>query len=392
MNNRLRSYYSLIHPVYELRFRKPLVIFHSDDWGLLGIRGHKSFQHLVEAGVALGKNPYDYYSLETTEDLEAFYKVLSAHRDSIGNPPIFVFNFLLANIDFSKVIKSKFQKLCLKPLYKGIPEPWACKGLMEVYKKGIQDGYIYPALHGLTHFCYPAVEKVLTEDSPRGGILRLLIQEGSMLRNIQLPWIGFEFKDEGSIIEGGWLSFLEQLKIISREVKLFRRTFNVPPVSVCAAGYRANPSSFRAWAQAKIKIVQMGPSISAPPYLGQYGLLYLHRNVSFEPAFDPSIYTAEKVFQKALRSIKDGYPIVVCMHSINFQSTLCNYQDITLKQIDYFLSLLEKEFDDLLYIHDENLWQIARKGYFCRNGKHVQIDISQKLSVSPTLKHILFKK
>ncbi len=91
--NDLKSYSRLSRPVRSLSFSRPVVLFHSDDWGLVGIRDQEGFDRLCSRGLDLGNEPYDFYSLETAEDLHRLYEVLRQHRDSVGRPPCFVLQF-----------------------------------------------------------------------------------------------------------------------------------------------------------------------------------------------------------------------------------------------------------------------------------------------------------
>src|SRR6266849_3159574 len=70
-----------------LRFDRPLVLFQSDDWGRAGVRDSEGWEELLAAGLNLGEQPYDFYSLETAEDLHALGEVLRKHQDSTGRRP-----------------------------------------------------------------------------------------------------------------------------------------------------------------------------------------------------------------------------------------------------------------------------------------------------------------
>ena len=73
---------------HGLRFDRPLLLFQSDDWGRVGVRDREGWDELQAAGVQVGEAPYDFYSLETAEDLDALREVLKKHRDSVGRNPI----------------------------------------------------------------------------------------------------------------------------------------------------------------------------------------------------------------------------------------------------------------------------------------------------------------
>ena len=92
-------------------FDRPLVLLQSDDWGRVGVRDREGFEELRAAGIALGQHPYDFYTLETAEDVIAIRDMLRRHRDSTGRPPCLGMNFIAANLDFPRIIANDFQKI-----------------------------------------------------------------------------------------------------------------------------------------------------------------------------------------------------------------------------------------------------------------------------------------
>src|SRR5437762_10643953 len=159
-------------PVRGLSFARPLVIIQSDDWGRVGIRDREGYEQLRASGIRLGENPYDFYTLETAEDVIAIFDLLKRHRDGTGRPACLVMNFILANLNFPKMGEDKFRELQLLPLTRGLPGHWKRPGLFQAYRQGIADGVFFPALHGLTHFCRRAVEHALAENAEHGTLLR----------------------------------------------------------------------------------------------------------------------------------------------------------------------------------------------------------------------------
>jgi hypothetical protein len=378
-------------PVREHLFSRPLVLFHSDDWGLAGIRDREGGEELRGAGLNLGESPYDSYSLETAEDLHFLYEVLLRHRDSVGRPPCMIFNYILANVDFLRVMESGYSGLPLLPLEEGFPGAWRRPGLLEAHGTGIRRGLIHPALHGVTHFCQRAAKRVMGGGDERASLLRLLYQAHTPMIPGRTPWLGFEYRDEPGVGGDGWLDSLEQRNLIQEGKNLFQRTFGKAPLSACAPGYRANQDTLRGWAEAGIRVVQEGPGFARAPYFDPHGLLHLHRNVPFEPALDVKGSAEEAVLEKAAEAFRKGRPAVLCMHSVNFHSTLRNHRDRTLEKLDRFLTLLESRFGDLLYLHDLDLWQILQEGRFCREGKEVKVSPRRRWGLSPDLDYYLRK-
>src|SRR5271155_243258 len=108
-----------VSPHPALRFDRPLVLFQSDDWGRAGVRDREGWEELRAGGLNLGEKPYDFYSLETAEDVGALGEVLRKHRDSTGRRPSMVMNFIMANVDFDRCFDPGQKRITLRPLTEG---------------------------------------------------------------------------------------------------------------------------------------------------------------------------------------------------------------------------------------------------------------------------------
>jgi hypothetical protein len=325
------------------------------------LRDHEGLEQLRSSGLNLGERPYDFYTLETAEDLTALSALLKRHRDSGGRHPCFVMNFILANPDFAKMSAASWQHIDLVPLAQGLPWGWDRPGLFDAYKQGIADGVFYPALHGSTHFCRSAVERNLSGDGKRADLLRTLWQAGTPYIHWRMPWIGYEYWDPEKPEDQRMMAAEVQQETIGETVGWFAKMFSTLPRSACAPGYRANDSTHRAWAQHGIRVAQNGPGSNAPPYFDRFEILQLSRNVEFEPAIDTS-FSVELCLQKAERAFASGLPAIVSVHSINFHSTVRDFRTPTLRALDEFLAAIEAKHADLLYLHDDGLYELVSKG------------------------------
>jgi len=385
------SQISKLRPVKGFQFSRPIVLFHSDDWGLIGIRDLVGFRKLKDGGLELGDQPYDFYSLETAEDLYRLYEVLLRHRDSIGRPPCFVFNFIVSNVNFPKVTDSGFRSLELMSLDEGFPGRWQRSGLLEAYREGIQCGLIYPAFHGLTHFCLRVAERTLNDQGDRGGLLRKIYAADTPFIPERMRWISFEYRDDSGDEGSGWLDLATQQKLIQEGVGLFERIFGFFPTSACAPGYRMNQDTRRGWALMGIRVAHYGPALQMAPHFDESGLLMVHRNVPFEPALEEDHTNLLRVLNQANECFRAGRPITVCMHSVNFHSTIKNNRDQTLQHLDHFLGMLERKYEDLLYVHDDDLWQMVKTSSMEWNGHQIPIRVKKVLQPSPSLQYQLWK-
>ena len=124
-------------PIAGFHFDRPMVLVQSDDWGRCGLRDQEGVELLRSAGIVLGERPYDFYTLETAEDLSALHALLKRHHDSGGRSPCVEMNFVPANLDFAKMSGDGFQQIHLLALADGLPQGWNRPGLIDAYREGI---------------------------------------------------------------------------------------------------------------------------------------------------------------------------------------------------------------------------------------------------------------
>ncbi len=364
-------------PVFGFYFDRPLVIFQSDDWGRVGLRDREGLECLRSAGLALGERPYDFYTLETAEDVAALIATLKRHRDSAGRHPCVGLNFILGNLDFAAMESDGWRQIYMRPLLQGLPKGWTRAGLHDAYRSGIADGVLRPALHGATHFCQPAVERNLATEGNRADLLRTLWRAGTPYIHWRMPWIGYEFWDPEKPSDEQFLSADTQRNIIGQAVGAFAKMFSAVPTSACAPGYRANHDTARAWAEHGIRVAQNGPGAFVPPHFDSNQVLHLSRNVDFEPAVDTT-FSLDACAQTVESCFQRGLPAVVSLHSINFHSTVKDFRTQTLKLLDEFLTRIELKHADLLYVHDAELWELVRHGCCYTAQGELRLNVTKK--------------
>jgi hypothetical protein len=364
-------------PATGFHFDRPIVLFQSDDWGRVGLRDKKGLEQLRAAGMVLGERPYDFYTLETADDLIALRAVLNRHSDAGGRHPCLGMNFIVANLDFAKVRANSFNTIHLRPLADGLPEGWHRPGLTEVYRQGIADGVFAPALHGITHFCRSTVEPSLAANGERAALLKTLWQAGTPYIYWRMPWIGYEYWDPEKPENERMLGAENQRVLIGQSVGLFVKMFSTVPHSACAPGYRSNEDTHEAWAQHGVRVAQNGPGSSVPPHFDRFEILNLYRTVEFEPATDAA-FSVETCLKAAEECFALGIPAIVSVHSINFHSTVRDFRTHTLQALDQFLTALESKHSDLLYLHDVDLHQFVTRGFSKTTHGTVQANVTRK--------------
>jgi hypothetical protein len=353
-------------------FARPLVLLQSDDWGRVGVRDQEGYEQLRAGGMRLGENAYDFYTLETADDVIAIRDLLKRHRDSTGRPACLVMNFLLANVDFSQ-LAGEISDIPLLPLTKGLPGNWKRPGLFEAYRQGIIDDVFYPAMHGLTHFCALAAEHAISKNGERAEILRMLWRAETPYIYWRMPWIGYEYNNPEKP-QAGFLSAGSQRDLIQRAADTFTSFFSVPPISACAPGYRANRDTHVAWSKCGVRVAQHGSTTPLNPHMDEHEVLNLYRTIDIEPS--QRDLPIDKYMQLADGCFARGMPAIVSVHSINFHSSLKDFRGPTLQTIDLFLSALEAKYPNLLYVHDGDVCDIVKRGRF--RGPHGHVSVSVK--------------
>ena len=364
-------------PIAGFHFDRPLVLLQSDDWGRCGLRDQEGLEQLRSAGVVLGERPYDFYTLETAEDVAALGAVLRKHRDSSGRSPCVEMNFVPANLDFATMSGDGFQQIKLLALCDGLPQNWNRPGLIEAYREGIASGVFHAAVHGSTHFCRAAVERNLAGAGERSKVLLALWHAGTPYIHWRMPWIGYEYWDPEKPEDERFLAEETQRTLIGHTVGAFAKLFATLPRSACAPGYRANEDTHRVWAQHGIRVAQNGPGALTPPHFDRHELLHLYRNVELEPATDAD-YSVEASLQQAESCFELGIPAIVSMHSINFHSTVRDFRSASLQGLDEFFTALESTHGDLLYLHDEDLYELVNGGSYTTTQGSVAVNVTRK--------------
>jgi len=363
----------------SLVFSRPLVLLHSDDWGKVGVRDREGFEFLRSRGIRLGQRPYDFYTLETAEDVSALAGLLLKHRDSSGRSPCLMMYTCTANLDFAKMRSEGFCRIIQFPLSQGLPGAWKRPGLLDAYRAGIGKGVFQPALHGTTHFSEEAVLTELNSSQERAQLLRTIWSAETPYIHWRMPWVGYEYCTREA--KRGFLDLNRQRQLVRRGSDLFVELFAAPAVSACAPGHRGNADTHQAWSEAGIRVAVAGTGGGLlAPHVDEYGLLHLHRNIDFEPSHKQ--LDLQKYIELAAVCFARGIPLIISIHSINFHSTLRDFRTPTLTALDELLSALESKYPELSYVSDGDLNEMVS----AVAGGATQIDASMsQFSSNPRL-------
>jgi hypothetical protein len=353
----LASAWDLLHAPAPVR---PIAIIESDDWGRSGLPSLASLEQLKAAGVPIGVSPWDFYGIESEEDVIELGNTLLKHRDCDGRPACITANFIVANADIERMRRENFETFYAIPISSGGPQGNAT--LLPAYQRNVKAGVFYPGLHGFTHFNAIALMNLLKEPSIRGNWMRQLAEHGVPYLASLTPECNFALVERRDGREF-FLSRRDQARWVEAGIRTFEEVFEQRPTTTCAPGYRADAATFQVWRRNGIESAQFngGQGITSSK-----GIICLERNVSLEPALDNS-QDVGTALEAARDAVQRGLPIILCSHSINYISRYLQYATKGRRQLSEILYALLETFPNLRFASDGDLvvaWRAKDPSWF----------------------------
>jgi len=352
------------------RTNRKLVVFSVDDYGNVRIASKKA-REIIDEGVIKAGNHFDVYdNLETRDDLEALYEVLSSVNDRNGNPAIFTPYALSCNINFEamkangyseyvyELLPETFKKLSLK-------DSQAYSGAWSLWKEGIEKGLMKPQFHGREHFNLRIFNDLLQKKDK--DLLKVLENESYVSipahKNYKHGWTAaysFYHKSETE-------SFLDNvkdgLKCFEEVYGYHSNTFTPPAqqfpmhlekeLSALGIKYLDSPRQIE-------KHLGEGQYKTLKHKLGEGKLMTkLVRNVVFEPTTNPVRDWVNFTFKQVEAAFRMKKPANISSHRVNY----CGYIDennrkIGLAALKQLLDKIVNRWPEVEFISADQLGEI----------------------------------
>jgi len=151
--------------------KRKLVAIAVDDYGNVRVDSKKAYESIDQKNPVKGERFDHYDTLETREDLEMLYEVLSSVKDKNGKHAVFTPYALSCNIDFERMREEGYRTYCYELLpstYEKLSflQPSAYQGAWHLWKEGIGAGLMRPEFHGREHFHLKNFEEKLAQKDP----------------------------------------------------------------------------------------------------------------------------------------------------------------------------------------------------------------------------------
>ena len=349
------------------RTQRKIVVFESDDWGMIRMPSKESYQRLVQKGVPVDKSVYNRFdSLERNQDLEALMEVLDSVKDKNGSPARFTLNTIMANPNFQNIRESGYQKYFYEPFTETLGRYSHTDQVMKLYREGIEQKVFQPQFHGREHL---QVNNWLRKLQSNNTEFQAAFEEGMYTVN---PTYGFSCKEE--CLDGMATYHEPDSEFASHSVaeglNLFEKTFGFRSRSVIAPCYTWHSDLEKTFADHGVKYIQgaraqrearvgQEKKVIKRHYMGQkssLGLRYLIRNVHFEQVENPEADWVDSAMQEIKTAFRLRKPAIISSHRVNYIGRINTaHRDKNLDFLRRMLQTIKKSYPEVEFMSTDEL-------------------------------------
>ena len=347
----------------------PVVVIESDDWGMVRMASKPAQERLRDKGYPVDQCPYNRFDgPESVEDLTALSETLSAYSGADGSPAVMTVNIIMANPDFERIRESGFSCYHYVTLEQGLKDSGR-EDVLDAYRAAIEQGVLWPQLHGREHIAVSRWMTALRENMPGfrdafdEGMSSVPTDPTMSSHRDCLDWLGSAPGDQG----------FDHLAGSIRDAQhLFEACWGRPSESFMAPCYTWHPQLESVCAEVGIQYGQGSRVQRVPPpgqtgaikrrrhFTGQknaHGQRYLVRNVDLEPSAHGD---AEQCLAKALEqteaALRHRTPAIVSSHRLNYIGSLePDNRDRGLDVLNRYLAAVIARWPDVVFMSSNAL-------------------------------------
>lgn len=357
------------------RSSRKIVVFESDDWGMLRMRSKETLQKFRREGYLVDQCSYNSNDrIESDDDLKELMKVLGSTRDHCGNPAIFTLNNVVANPDFEKIRNSDFKKYFYEPFTETLNRHPDSGNVLSLYQKGIKNKVFQPQFHGREHINLRLWLRRLKDGDVRSRKAfdagMFTVHKHGQISGRRDALDAFGNKD----LNTNGVSFET---VIQEGVDIFRQIWGFRSKSFIAPCF-VWPSSLELVLHKNgIKYIQ-GTHVQRIPldnstiqikrkyhYTGQknkHGQIYLIRNVFFEPAEMGRGNCVENALKQIRLSFIYKKPAIISTHRVNYIGSINpQNREENLKLLQNLLQEILRQWPDVEFMSTDQLGKLVEK-------------------------------
>lgn len=359
--------------------KRKIVVFSVDDYGNVRLNSVESRKNMDLAEMKIYSRFDALDTLETTQDLEQLFEVLSSVKDKNGRYAVFTPFALPCNIDFEKMEADNFQHFYFETLpntYKklAVQQPNAYTGTWELWKDGIAKGFLKPQFHGREH-----LNLTVFNDKLKKRDLQLL----TALKNKSYTSISDDdYPTMSSMAELDFWDVKENelfKPLLKEGLQLFEEVFGYASCYFTPPVFNIHHSLFQTLKSNGIQFLDLALLRKEHQGLNAYkksfnyigkktkeGLIIMVRNVVFEPTEERGIDWVAFTMKQINTSFRWNKPAIISSHRVNF----CGH--IEEQNREKGLSVLKKLLEEIVKKWpDVEFMSADELAYYLKNKKHV---------------------
>jgi hypothetical protein len=344
---------------------RKVVIIESDDWGSIRMPSKEVLHKFISRNLSLAESNYNRLdTLESNQDLEYLFEILSSFRDSVGKHPVITANTIVGNPDFQKILQSDFSQYHFEPVPVTLARYPGRDRVETLWKEGNSAGIFHPQFHGREHVNVVRWMNALKERTPE---------------------IMFTFEYETTFSGRGDYNFMEVLdyntpadlagmkRSLSEGLDIFENIFGYKSKSFIPPCYTWNSDVEETLGLNGVKYIQ-GLVIQSVPtgnfgiykrkyhFLGsrnKSGQYFLIRNCFFEPSLVSVVDPVGECLSRIKTAFRWKKPAILSIHRINFIGTLDEKNRTnTLRLFGELLTRIIREWPDVEFLTSDQLGDV----------------------------------
>lgn len=335
----------------------------------------RAYNELLKAGFPLEKRPFERYdTLESQDDLNALFEVLTLFKDDHGNHPVLTLNTILTNPDFDRIESGNFLEYHFETFLETYKKYYPADNTINALKHGIESNLLFPQLHGREHFNVERWMKCLADKNSDERVVfhNRMVGVPSKTEpeagNRLMISLEYDSKDDQ----------INQLKRLEEGTDLFENIFGFRSESYIAPVYTWYDEVEKILSENGVKYIQGGiyqqHVLSAQEikktkhYLGEcnsHNQLYLTRNVFFEP----SVSSNANIVNQSIDYINAAFfwrkPAIISTHRLNYMGKIHGHNRTqNLKLLKELLRAILRRWPDVRFVTSAELGNMIRLNSF----------------------------
>lgn len=311
------------------RTKERLVILAVDDYGNVLQDSAASKDRMRRAGLEMNNRFDEYDAVETRQDLEALYEVLSSVKDSESKSAVLTAYTLCANLDFDSIDTeaAEYRYEPLPQTFSRLEEEHgqAYRGAWQLWRDGISTGLLRPQFHGREHLNVELLERKLRVGDKSLTINLANRSLAALKGDSSMPGVGF------SHAFGLWerAELARHKEIIADGLDLFERIFGFRSQTFAPPALRLHPELFPYVEALGVRAIDkplhcvrrldMHTEKREINILGRVGNhTSLVRNVVFEPTANRAFDSVKLALDQVAAAFRWRRPAIVSSHRVNF--------------------------------------------------------------------------